>query len=194
MNFRALKREDMQFVLEWRSKCPEALRTPYDLILEQQNKFYDDVICNRNTNARFWAIEVGSKLVGMCGLEGIQWENSLAEISIILDSECQGKGYGKEAIRMLLDKGFNYLNLENIYGECYLCNTAVSFWEKIIKQYNGIESILPNRKYFNRKYYDAIYFNFNRNDYYNKLSQLPIEPMQIEPQAQVLFYEYENEI
>jgi RimJ/RimL family protein N-acetyltransferase len=165
MNFRVLKREDMPLVLQWRNKCPEALRTPYDLTLEQQYKFYDDVICNRNADAKFWAIEVEDKLVGMTGLEGIQWTNKLAEISIILDPECQGKGYGKEAISLLLDKGFNQLNLENIFGECYLSNPAIAFWNKIIKQYHGMETVLPNRKFWNGEYYDAIYFNINREGY-----------------------------
>jgi RimJ/RimL family protein N-acetyltransferase len=165
MNFRVLERKDMQFVLEWRNKYPEALRTPFNLTLEQQNKFYDDVICNRNANARFWAIEVGSKLIGMCGLEGIQWENSLAEISIILDPEYQGQGYGRQAIKLLLEKGFLQMNLENIYGECYVCNPAYNFWEKLIEEFCGTKTKLPSRKYWNGIYYDALYFNFNKSNF-----------------------------
>jgi predicted acetyltransferase len=167
MNFRTLKKDDMTYVLYWRSTCPQSLRTPFNLTEEQQLSFYDNVISNRNADAKFWAIEVDNKFVGMIGLENIQWTNRLAEISIILDPECHGNGYGQQAIQMLLDKGFNQLNLENIFGEAYLCNPAVSFWEKIIKQYNGTKAILPNRKYFNGRYYNAIYFNITKEEFNN---------------------------
>jgi RimJ/RimL family protein N-acetyltransferase len=179
MNFRALKKENMRQVLEWRSKCPEALRTPFQLTEEQQLSFYDNVICNRNADAKFWAIEVEikpesygettcspfNKFIGMIGLENIQWTNRLAEISIILDPECQGKGYGKEAIGILLDKGFNQMNLDNIYGETYVCNPAYEFWGKMCKLYNAQMRLLPYRKYYNGVYYDSLYFNFNKGDY-----------------------------
>jgi len=174
LEFRTLKKSDMSDVLSWRASCPEALRTPFQLTEEQQEDFYKNVICNRNANAKFWGIEIEDvmedgcdlyQLVGMCGLENISWENSLAEISIILDPKSKGKGYGKEAVKMLLDKGFNYLNLDNIYGEVYTCNPGFFFWEKIIKQYNGTKTILPNRKFWKGIYYDATYFNFNRKDY-----------------------------
>jgi RimJ/RimL family protein N-acetyltransferase len=174
LEFRTLKKSDMYDVLRWRATCPEALRTPFQLTEEQQEDFYKNVICNRNANARFWGIEIEDvmedgcdlyQLVGMIGLENIEWTNRLAEISIILDPNCRGKKYGQQAIDMLLDKGFNQMNLENIYGEVYLSNPAVSFWEKIIKQYNGTKSIMPNRKYWLGRYYDSIYFNFNKKDY-----------------------------
>ena len=29
-----------------------------------------------------------------------------------------------------MEKGFMYLNLENIWGECYICNPAINFWHK----------------------------------------------------------------
>jgi RimJ/RimL family protein N-acetyltransferase len=165
MNFRALNKNDMALILKWRSKCPESLRTNKELTIENQLDFYDNVISNKNSNARWWGIEVNYVLVGYCAIENTSWENRNGEISLLIDPEYHDKGYGKEAIKILLDKGFNQLNLNNIYGEVYLCNSAVSFWEKIIKQYNGTKSIMPNRKYWNGQYYDAIYFNFEKGDY-----------------------------
>jgi RimJ/RimL family protein N-acetyltransferase len=142
-----------------------------------QAKFYDDVICNRNARARFWGIydfveqeQIYAdykpispfKLIGMTGLENIEWENRLGEISIILNPEQQRKGYGEQAVKMLLEKGFNYMNLENIYGESYLCNTATKFWLKMATRYRAKTRTLPNRKYWNGAYYNSLYFSFNK--------------------------------
>jgi RimJ/RimL family protein N-acetyltransferase len=101
----------------------------------------------------------------MCGLENISWENRNAEISIIMDPACQGNEHGSQAVELLLNQGFDYLNLENIFGECYLSNPAVKFWEKNIEKYSGTKTILPNRKYWEGEYWDSLYFNFNKSDY-----------------------------
>jgi RimJ/RimL family protein N-acetyltransferase len=98
----------------------------------------------------------------VCGLENISWENRNAEISIILNPDCQRKGYGTQAVNLLLDQGFNYINLENVWGECYLCNPAVDFWLKICKVHDASIATLPNRKYWQGKYYDSLYFNFKK--------------------------------
>jgi RimJ/RimL family protein N-acetyltransferase len=68
-------------------------------------------------------------LIGMVGIVNISLENRSAEISIIINPTKQGTGYGKRSVDMLLDKGFNELNLENIYGECYENSAHVGFWE-----------------------------------------------------------------
>jgi len=150
-----------------------------------QTKFYSEAVCNRQMNARYWGIWIEREypkinvnksvtmqkegiekiFIGMCGLENISWENRNAEISIILNPECHGKGYGNQAVELLLEQGFNYLNLENIYAECYMCNPAVKFWEKIAQKYNAKCCYLPNRKYWNGVYYDSFYFNINKSDY-----------------------------
>jgi RimJ/RimL family protein N-acetyltransferase len=171
----------MELILKWRSTCPEALRTTFSLTLENQLDFYNNVVANRNSNARWWGIYIDKLfsdemnsgieelLIGYCAIENISWENRNGEISLLIDPQYHGKGYGKQAVEILLDKGFNFLNLDNIYGECYFSNHAISFWEKIIKQYNGSDAILPNRKYFNGQYYNALYFSINKDDYKHSL-------------------------
>jgi RimJ/RimL family protein N-acetyltransferase len=135
-----------------------------------QSKFYDDVICNRKADSRFYAVYEEKKysfspekvFLGMVGLVNISLENRSAEISIILDPDIRGKGKGREALRLLLDAGFNDINLDNIYGECYENSAHIGFWEKICKDY-GLELYpLPRRKFYKGMYYDSIYFNFTR--------------------------------
>ena len=183
MKLKELSLSDVEQVRQWRNESLVSLRTPFLLTQEMQSKFYSDVVCNRQSNARYWGI-VGdnnielnkdaygntvtiqnTNLIGMCGLENISWENRNTEISIILNPECQGKGYGSKAVELLLDQGFNYLNLENIWGECYKCSSAIEFWQKIYIKYSGNETYLPNRKYWNGIYYDSLYFNINKSNF-----------------------------
>lgn len=155
--------EMVELVRQWRNVDISMYRTPFYLTEEMQQDFYKNVICNRNSKHRYYAMMLSeSEFVGMIGLVNISLENRNAEISIVIDPELRGKDYGNKGIELLLDTGFNQVNLDNIYGECYKCNQAVNFWEKIIKKYNCQTAILPERKYFNGEYYDSIYFNFKK--------------------------------
>ncbi len=169
MEFRELSIADCELVRQWRNQNLEALRTPYALTKEMQEQFYKDVICNRNARARYWGIwiedKVSSTFVGMCGLENIEWENSLAEISIIMRPDMRGRGFGEKAVNELLMKGFYVLGLKTIWGECYHCNEAISFWEKIASRYKATIQTLPNRKFYNGLYSNSMYFSFDKEDF-----------------------------
>ncbi len=160
--------QDVQLVREWRNADISFLRTPFMLTEQMQKDFYHNVISNWNSDCRFWAIKTSrpSDLVAFGGLTGIQWENRLAEISLIVNPDERGKNYGALSVQGLLDTGFNELNLQNICGECYLCNPAEGFWEKMIVRFGGTKTTLPNRKYWDGEYWDSLYFNFEKSDYH----------------------------
>lgn len=163
--------KDAEKVRIWRNECLQALRTPFPLTKEMQENFYNNVISNRQSNNRFWAIRNDTaqwSFIGMIGIINIEWENRIGEISIVIDPSERGKGIGIEAVKMLLTRGFYYLNLFNIYGECYECNESLIFWKKICKIYNSYNTILPARKYYNGEYYDSFYFNIKFSDYHNR--------------------------
>ena len=159
-----LSLEDCETARYWRNKNIETLRTPYFLTKEMQEDFYKNVICNRDSKLRYFAIrdiEKNGFFIGIGGIINIEWENGLAEISLIIAPDCTSQGYGKQAVKLLLDKAFNEMRLNNIYGECYECNKNIEFWKKIIKYYDCYNTILPNRKFFNGKYYNSLYFNIS---------------------------------
>jgi RimJ/RimL family protein N-acetyltransferase len=169
MKLKALSKADCEQVRLWRNDSLVALRTPYMLTQEQQEEFYNKVVCNREARARFWGVVItvndDDKFIGMIGFENWEIESRRAEISIIINPEYQGAGYGEQAVEMLLEQGFNYLNIENIWGECYTCNPAKKFWDSMILKYNGTSSCLVNTKYWNGAYYDSMMFNFRREEY-----------------------------
>lgn len=69
-------------------------------------------------------------LVGRCLIFDIDYINRSAKIGLFIgDKECWNKGYGGETVRLLLDYGFNLLNLNSILIYAY------SFNEKAIHCY-----------------------------------------------------------
>ncbi len=174
LKFEAPRIEDFEMKREWRNESLVSMRTSFLLTREMQEDFYRNVVCDRNSNVRFWTVTLERlhKIIGQASLMNIQWENRLAEMGVILAPSERNKGYGKEIVRMLLDKGFNELNLENIYGECYLCSPAITFWEKIADEYNAQKVMLPNRKFWLGEYWDSLYFNFERSSYENQKKKI----------------------
>lgn len=181
MKLDVLTKEQCERVRIWRNECLETLRTPYPLTKEMQEAFYQNVICNRNSLHRYWSIwgnykketpdyRDGLEFVGMGGITNLQWENSIGEISLIINPECRKQGLGERAVDLLLDQAFNYLNLQTVLGECYKCNPAWEFWQKITTKYTITNykncSTLRNRKYWNGKYYDSLYFTIDRDHFY----------------------------
>ena len=200
MKLEPLTLDQCQQVRLWRNDCLETLRTPYPLTEEQQEAFYRDVVCNRNSPHRYfaivrevskedyiksgrkdvkWADIVDFAFIGMGGITNIDWINRIGEISLIIDPERRSKfrgegrgedkGKGTEAVVLLLDQAFNYLNLQTVYGECYRCNPAWEFWQKVTEKYCGSAKTgyldLPNRKYWQGEYYDSLYFSINKEDF-----------------------------
>lgn len=176
MNLLPLTLENMETVRQWRHEIPETLRTPYMLTTEMQQDYYRGVICNRESRTRYWGLWVDEfyiddryhqdegeaermqdTFIGYGGIENIGWENGCGEISLLIGPEYQGKGYGREAVRLFLEQAFNVMRLHTIHGEVYYSSPAVEFWRKM--EPNHI-TVLPRRKYYNGQYHHSMYFSF----------------------------------
>ena len=99
-----------------------------------------------------------NELIGNTGLMKIDNIRRTATLGIMIgEDENRSKGYGTEAIRLLLDYGFNYLNLNNIMLEVF------SFNKIAIKAYKkaGFKEIGRRRKayFLNGNYYDEVFMD-----------------------------------
>lgn len=174
-----LSREDVELVRHWRDSCLETLRTSYRLSKEQQIGFYNELVYSKHLS-RYWALKVDAEelqkqitkglnitqLVGMGGLQNIEWENRRAEISLIIDPVHKGKGFGQQAVDLLLDQAFNYMGLLHVWGEVYDTNEkSKQFWLKIIKKYNGFTAFHPAAKFWKGLHYSALWFQISRHDF-----------------------------
>lgn len=73
-----------------------------------------------------------NKIIGVAGFDDILWANGVATTFIgIGDEGSKGKGLGKEAMKLLLDFGFNELNFHRIQLNVISYNdAAIGLYEK----------------------------------------------------------------
>ncbi len=72
-------------------------------------------------------------LLGNCGLKNVDNVNRTAEIGVFIgDKTMWNKGFAAEAMRLMLDYGFNLLNLQNIMLTVYAFNkNGIACYKKI---------------------------------------------------------------
>lgn len=107
------------------------------------------------------------KLIGTVGLESIDHLNRRGTLGIFIgDVEEREKGYGTEAINLILDYGFNYLNLNNIKLD------VVEFNERAIACYKkcGFKECGRRRKceFIDGNYYDRISMDILKEEFKGK--------------------------
>jgi RimJ/RimL family protein N-acetyltransferase len=97
---------------------------------------------------------VGDNLIGNISLDHISHKNRTCELGIFIGSSSyRGQGYGSEAIQLMLDYAFNYLNMHTVYLYYLSCNErARRCYEKCGFKYRGHfrEAIFVNGKYYDK--------------------------------------------
>jgi RimJ/RimL family protein N-acetyltransferase len=111
------------------------------------------------------------ELIGNCGFFGIDNLNQTAEVGIFIgNKKYWNKGYGTEALTLLMDYGFRALNLYNIQLRVYGFNgRAKRSYEKI-----GFKQIGARRKalYRNMERHDIIFMDILVDEFYEKYKEL----------------------
>jgi RimJ/RimL family protein N-acetyltransferase len=82
----------------------------------------------------FTIVEAGSeRAIGRCLLFGLNKTDRTAEIGIFIgEKDCWGKGYGAEAMTLLLDYAFNLLNLNSVMLGVFSFNErAISLYRRL---------------------------------------------------------------
>jgi len=155
-----IKREYIDAFLKWFND-PEILQylagfLPMTRMAEEE---WMENLKNRDDTIRFSIVlpqEDGSeKLIGNCGIHNIDWKNRVADVGIVIgEKEYQNKGFGTEAMELLLEYAFNTVNLHRIELYTYEYN------DRAIKSYTKVGFVEEGRRrqfmYFKGKYYDAI--------------------------------------
>ncbi len=119
-----------------------------------------------NTNTyQFAIVEIDSEtLLGNCGLQNIDLIRQAAEVGLFIgDAENRSKGYGTEALNLILAYGFDYLNLNNIMLKVFAFNeVAINCYKKV-----GFKEIGRRRHSYYKKgeFFDEIYMDILREEY-----------------------------
>jgi RimJ/RimL family protein N-acetyltransferase len=108
--------------------------------------------------------------LGYAALKDINNILRSAEFSIFITPFERNKGYGKTALKLLVDYGFNTLNLEVIHSIVFEFNKAIDVYKKFGFKVDGK---LRNTCFKNGKYYDSYYISLLRDEYKNLNSNEP---------------------
>ena len=111
---------------------------------------------NNNPVAIFVIVTLeDDRMIGTVSLENINRTNRTATLGIFIgDKSYRNNGYGPEAILLILEYGFRYMNLYNIGLDLIECNTrAFKCYERCgFKEYGRRRKC----KFINGHYYDCI--------------------------------------
>lgn len=162
-NLRALEPEDLDFLFSAENNESfweiSSTQTPYSKYILQkyienahqdiyEAKQYRFVICNKQNIP-----------VGMIDLFDFNPQHNRVGVGILILPENQGKGYGSEALKMVIDYAFTYLNLHQIFANITADNNkSIALFEKFNFKKIGIKKdwIFDNMNYKDELFYQLI--------------------------------------
>lgn len=158
--------DDMQVLFEWINDRNQTLyNSPYKPVHYAQHKAWFENIQKR-TDLSFFTIrkQLTSQIIGTCQLHSINYVSRSAELQIRIGNiDERDKGYGNQAIRLLVDFGFNDLNLNRIFLHVFATNTrAIRVYENagLIR-----EGLLRKAVYLDGNYVDVVIMAILKDDY-----------------------------
>lgn len=110
-------------------------------------------------DVKMFSIWLNQTPIGVCGLTSIDLINRRAEFSLYLSTSVHGKGYGKQALKLLLGVAFYNLNLHLVWGETFEGNPASRTFECL-----GFKKEGTRRDFYFKdgKYIDAHLYSVKR--------------------------------
>ena len=137
---------------------------PYLYTLEDEKKWYEN--CSAQNDTYSFAIETleEKKYIGGCGVNRVDWKNSVVDVGIFIgDKEYWGKGYGTDAMLVLVSFIFKQLNINKIKLQVFAFN------ERAIKSYKKcgfrVEGVLRQEIYRDGKYHDDIVMGLLKDEF-----------------------------
>lgn len=103
------------------------------------------------------------ELIGTINLLNINYKNKHADIGIWLDKRYWGKGFSKEALRLMIDFGFKQLKLNRIQARVLHENTRS---QKLLERIGfKPEGRLRKKTFFKNKWYDDLIYGLLKQEY-----------------------------
>jgi len=172
IRLRAAERTDLPRFVEWLND-PEvraglAMHLPFSLAEEE---VWFEAMIKRPPSEHVLVIEVRNEkfsdnwtAIGTCSFQEIDWRIRKAEVGIVIGEKgFWNKGYGTETMRLLLQHGFNTLNLNRIALRVFSSNPrAIRAYEKAGFMVDGH---LRQAAYKDGQYLDEIIMSVLREEW-----------------------------
>jgi RimJ/RimL family protein N-acetyltransferase len=134
----------------------------------EAEKWYKELRADEN---RAWfavVLKKGNRVIGEAGLLRMfrPWRNTDMTI-IIGEKDARGKGYGKEAGRLLLSYAFEDLGFHRIsIGVVGFNKNAIRFWKSLGFKKEGVER---DEYFYDNKYSDGIMMSILENEFRTRI-------------------------
>ncbi|KKS24483.1 MAG: GNAT family N-acetyltransferase [Candidatus Yanofskybacteria bacterium RIFOXYD1_FULL_42_10] len=125
VRLRAVEKTDLAMLRDWRNlpQFRKNFREFRELNLTQQEKWFENIVVASSNDFMFLVERLKDKLpLGVCGLVHVNWISGSADLSLYIGHNQEyidDRGYALEASKLLLNYGFNSLNLHKIWTELY---------------------------------------------------------------------------
>jgi RimJ/RimL family protein N-acetyltransferase len=168
VKLRAYKREDVPLACDYMNdselKAHLGTDVPYPMTFDQELKWYES-LANAKDNYSFAIedLETG-KYIGGCGINDVNWLSRVATIGIFIgDKSYWSKGYGTDAMQVLLKFVFEQMNMNKIKLFVFQFNKrAQKCYEKCGFK---VEGVLRQELFRDGKYYDEIAMGILREEW-----------------------------
>jgi hypothetical protein len=167
VDLRAVEREDLGQLLEWRNQpaLRRCFREYRELSMEEQLRWHESLAGDRST-AMFSIVERSSgRLLGAAGLCYIDWVDRTCDLSIYVgaDGLYLDDDYAPDAAAVLLDHAFGTLDLHRVWVEIYAFDEAkASFLEALGFQLEGRHR---EHHYDGHQRHDSLFYGLLRHEH-----------------------------
>lgn len=172
VGLRAVEREDLTSFRDWRNivdfrKCFREVR---ELSLADQNSWFDSLQATKHINFMFTILDLKTnKPIGAAGILYVNWINRSGDFSFYIgenESYIDDDGMAFEATKLLLDYGFNNLNLNKIWMELYEFDSKkLSFFKE--KFDFNVDGKLRQNCFEGGRYWDSYIISLLASEYNN---------------------------
>ena len=170
VRLRAYRKADtaqaLAFISDPEIKTYLAMRTPFPETMEDEAKWVDSQSAYKTDGTYNFAIETRAEdqYIGGCGINHLNWAARWAELGIFIgDKAYWNKGFGTDAMRVLVRFCFDQMNMHKVKLQVYSLNPrAIRSYEKV-----GFvqEGVLRQEVYRNGGYYDVICMGLLREEW-----------------------------
>jgi len=178
VRFRGVERSDIPRFVEWLNdpEVQDGIMIHHPMSQAEEEGWFDRML-TRPVDERVMGIEARDEsaegkpmtwvLIGTCAFDNIDWRVRSAEFGILIgDKQYWNRGYGTEAVRLLVKHGFTTLNLNLIFLHVFDTNP------RAIRAYQKAGFTLDVRErqaeYRNGRFCDVLMMSISRQEYLSR--------------------------
>lgn len=202
VGLKSVERESLDTLRSWRNDptLRRHFREHREISRDMQNAWYEKLVLGNPNQVDFEIHDMAdppkgppseshdllpvasglSTLIGHCGLYYVNWIARHAELSIYIGSRHhRGRGYGKEALTLLMDYAFDVMNLNRVWCEVFDHNDAIHVYKKIGFVPEGVRRA---HHYDEGRYIDCHILGLMRDEWIKRRPSTPVNSLTFRPE------------